>query len=269
MDKIIITGTNGFIGSNLKKKLESKFRIIEINEDIFDKEDWRSDLKSIIQSSKASVFYHVGACSDTLNVDVNYMMKLNFESTKIICDVCKKLQIPVIYSSSAAVYGIDDKSPSNLYGWSKWIGECYVIQTGGIALRYFNVYGPGEDKKGRMASVAYQMWQKKKSGSEINLFPKKPSRDFVYVDDIVSANIYAHQNFASLSGNWYEVGSGESRTFEDVLNILNIEFGYHSEDMIPTGYQFFTKSLRSRWMWGWSPEFNLERGLNDYKSCLK
>ncbi len=268
MRKVIITGTKGFIGSNLKKKLESDFEVIQINEDIFDNLNWRDELQSIIKNSEAHVFYHVGACSDTLNQDVNYMMKLNFESTKIISDVCFDIGLPLIYSSSAAVYGIDDKSPSNLYGWSKWMGECYVIQNGGIALRYFNVYGPGEERKGRMASVAYQMFQKGKLGEEIKLFPKKPSRDFVYVGDIVSANIFAYDNYYDLLGKWYEVGSGESRTFEDVLNILGIDFGYHSEDLIPQGYQFFTKSQSSRWMEGWLPDFPLEKGLNEYKNYL-
>jgi ADP-L-glycero-D-manno-heptose 6-epimerase len=130
------------------------------------------------------------------------------------------------------------------------------------------VYGPGEENKGRMASVAYQMWQKKKSGENISLFPLKPSRDFVYVQDVVSANIFAYENYYDLIGKWYEVGSGESRTFEDVLNILGIDFGYHSEELIPQGYQFFTKSQPSRWMEGWLPDFNLEKGLKEYKNYL-
>jgi len=268
MRKVIITGTKGFIGSNLKNKLESDFEVIEINEDIFDNPNWRDELESIIRKSEAHVFYHIGACSDTLNQDVNYMMKLNFESTKIISDVCFDIGIPLIYSSSAAVYGIDDKSPSNLYGWSKWMGECYVIQNGGIALRYFNVYGPGEEKKERMASVAYQMFQKSKRDEEIKLFPNKPSRDFVYVGDIVSANIFAFENYYDLLGKWYEVGSGESRTFEDVLNILDIQFDYVLEDMIPKGYQFCTKSESKNWMEGWLPDYNLEKGLNEYKNYL-
>ena len=130
------------------------------------------------------------------------------------------------------------------------------------------MYGPGEEKKGRMASVAHQMWQKKKLGEKISLFPLKPSRDFVYVQDVVSANIYAWENYYDLLGKWYEVGSGQSRTFEDVLNILDIQFDYVSEDMIPQGYQFFTKSDPKNWMEGWLPDYLLERGLNEYKNYL-
>ena len=122
----------------------------------------------------------------------------------------------MIYSSSAANYGERGENPSNLYGWSKYTAEDYVISNGGIALRYFNVYGPGEENKGSMASVALQMTRNYKEGKEIKLFPKKPKRDFVYIKDIISANLYAFENFNSLSGKYYEVGSGESRTFEDV-----------------------------------------------------
>ena len=268
MRKAIITGTKGFIGGNLMKRLQNDYQIIEINEDIFDNLSWREELESIIRISEAHVFFHVGACSDTLEQNVNYVMSRNFESTKIISDVCFDLGLPLIYSSSAAVYGVDGKSPANLYGWSKWMGECYVIQNGGIALRYFNVYGPGEENKGKMSSVAHQMWQKKKLGEKISLFPLKPSRDFVYVQDVVSANIYAWENYYDLLGKWYEVGSGQSRTFEDVLNILDIQFDYVSEDMIPKGYQFFTKSESKNWMESWLPDYNLEKGLNEYKNYL-
>ena len=139
-----------------------------------------------------------------------------------------------------------------------------MISKGGIALRYFNVYGPGEHNKGRMASVAYQMDQKFKSGDSINLFPGKPTRDFVYVKDVVSANVHALEDYSSLRGNYYEVGSGESRPFEDVLGSLGIPFTYHPEESIPEGYQFFTMSDSTKWMPGWSPKWNLERGLSDY-----
>lgn len=268
MKSIIITGTKGFIGSNLLKKLQNQYKVIEINEDIFDNPDWREELELIIRKSHCSAFFHVGACSDTLNQDVNYMMTRNCESSQIISNVCFDLSIPLIYSSSAAVYGVDGKSPSNLYGWSKLVGESYVVLNGGIGLRYFNVYGPGEEKKGRMSSVAYQMWQKRKSGEEIKLFPLKPSRDFVYVDDIVSANIFAFENYYEMNGKWYEVGSGDSRTFEDVLTLLDIKFDYLREDDIPKGYQFYTKSQSKNWMPNWSPKYNLERGLSEYKSHL-
>jgi ADP-L-glycero-D-manno-heptose 6-epimerase len=191
-------------------------------------------------------------------------MLVNYEFTKYLKDLCSTKSIPFIYSSSAANYGEDGFHPSNLYGWSKYTAEDYVISNGGIALRYFNVYGPGEENKGNMASVAYQMTLANKLGKEVKLFPKKPKRDFVYIKDIVSANLFAFENFDSLKGNYYEVGSGESRTFEDVLKILNIPFTYHDVSLIPKGYQFYTCSNKKKWMKNWSSEWNLERGLNDY-----
>jgi nucleoside-diphosphate-sugar epimerase len=112
------------------------------------------------------------------------------------------------------------------------------------------------------------MLQKQKEGQEIKLFPLRPTRDFVYVKDVVSANIYAMNNYKENSGDYYEVGSGESRPFEDVLDILKIDYTHHTEDMIPQGYQFNTRSNPSSWMFGWGPEYNLERGLEDYLGYL-
>lgn len=263
MEKIVITGTKGFIGSNLKKELEGKYEILEINEDIFKNISWKDEVSKHFWLDIEAVF-HVGACSDTLETNVNYMMLVNYEFTKHLMDLCKSKKVPMIYSSSAANYGINNEYPSNLYGWSKYIAEDYVIRNGGIGLRYFNVYGPGEQNKGKMASVAFQMKEKHKNGEEIKLFPKKPKRDFVYVKDVISANIHAFENFDSLSGKYYEVGSGEARTFEDVLNILQIPFSYHSPDDIPKGYQFYTQSSKSKWMDGWNSKWSLEEGLKDY-----
>ena len=267
MDKIIITGTHGFVGSNLKTILEEDFEIIEINEDIF-KGDWR-DSVSLHFCLDIKFVFHVGACSDTLETDVNYMMTRNYEFTRHLSDICKSQNVPMIYSSSAANYGINGDYPSNLYGWSKYAGEQYVLQNGGIALRYFNVYGPGEENKGRMASVAFQMYQKQKSGEKIYLFPRRPKRDFVYIKDIISANLYAADNFSQLLGKYYEVGSGNAEAFESVLDELQIPYEYTSEKEIPKGYQFYTQSLQRNWMSGWKPEYDLIKGLRDYKQYLE
>jgi ADP-L-glycero-D-manno-heptose 6-epimerase len=270
MSKILITGTKGFIGSQLKKELESRsHQIYELNEDYFDLDSWYSELYVALRREDYDVIFHVGACSDTLEQDVNYMMTRNYESTKIFTDYAVEKNIPIIYSSSAANYGTNNKYPSNLYGWSKYIAEDYVKLNGGIGLRYFNVYGPGEHNKGRMASVAFQMYQKDKSGEKISLFPKKPLRDFVYVNDIVDANIYAWENYSNLKGNYYEVGSGDARSFEDVLELMEINFDYTDESLIPVGYQFYTCSNSKKWMSGWSPSWNLEKGINDYRKHLK
>ena len=269
MKKVLITGTNGFIGSQLKNELENLgHKVYELNEDYFDLDSWYSELYVSIRRIDYDVIFHVGACSDTLEQNVNYMMIRNYESTKILTDYSKEKNIPIIYSSSAANYGTNNYYPSNLYGWSKYAGEGYVISNGGIALRYFNVYGPGEQNKGRMASVAYLMYIKNKNSEDIFLFPKKPLRDFVYIKDIISANIFAWKGYNELNSKYYEVGSGDAKSFEDVLNLLSIEFKYTEEDMIPKGYQFFTCSDNKKWMPGWEPKWPLEKGIADYKNYL-
>ena len=176
--------------------------------------------------------------------------------------------VPIIYSSSAANYGINNEHPSNLYGWSKYVSEDFVNSKNGVSLRYFNVYGPGEEHKGPMSSVAYQSYVKSKNNIEVSLFPKKPKRDFVYVKDIISANIFAMNNNENLKGRYYEVGSGNARTFEDVLNLMSIKFNYLDSNSIPTGYQFFTESNFRKWMPGWKPNWSLEKGIEEYKKIL-
>jgi ADP-L-glycero-D-manno-heptose 6-epimerase len=260
---ILITGTDGFIGKNLKKSLK-KHNILSINEDIFDNSNWIEDLQNKIWEFQPEVVYHVGACSNTLEQDVNYMMKLNYEFTKHLSDICLSLGIPLIYSSSAANYGTNGQYPSNLYGWSKYAAEDYVLSNGGIALRYFNVYGPGEEHKGKMASVAYQMYKKDKA----LLFPGNPKRDFIYIDDVVEANIFAFENFNQLLPSYYEVGSGRAETFETILNIMGINFEYLDKTLIPEGYQFYTCSNKEKWMPGWHPKYNLKKGLKKYLKYL-
>lgn len=267
-ERILITGSKGFIGRNLASKLSDKYIITEINEDLFNNDNWHKLLDEELNRSELKVVFHIGAVSNTLEKDVNYMMTRNYEFTKRLVDFCVQKNLPIVYSSSAACYGINNEYPSNLYGWSKYIAEQYVILNGGIALRYFNVYGPGEEDKGKMASVAYQMWQNNLKGNDIKLFPGNPKRDFVYIDDVVYANIYAFENYDKLKSKYFEVGSGEARSFEDVLNTLQIYYSYTEESEVPKGYQFYTKSDNKKWMPGWEPKYNLESGLKMYKNHL-
>jgi len=270
MKTILVTGSRGFIGRNLVQTLKEKGEeiIIEINEDIFDLEDWDFETLKILDENKPNVIYHVGACSNTLEQDVNFMMKLNFQFSKILVDWSVDNNSKLIYSSSAANYGQNEKYPSNLYGWSKYVAEQYVVSNNGIGLRYFNVYGHGEENKGSMSSVAYQSFVKKQEGKTWQLFPKKPTRDFVYIKDIISANIYAEKNYTKLNKNWYEVGCGESRSFEDVLDCIGVSYTYHDESKIPKGYQFYTCSNKEKWMPGWYPNYMIEGGLKEYKDYL-
>lgn len=269
MTKVCITGNNGFIGRALFNKIqELEYIPLGLEKWIFDRVRWQDRLHEYLVNLSPDVVFHVGACSDTLNEDVNEMMKLNVESTMIIADYCQFKKIPIIYSSSAACYGTKGH-PNTLYGWTKYLGEQYVTKCGGISLRYFNVYGMNESHKGKMASVAYQSYMKNKQGEDVYIFPLKPMRDFVYINDVVSANLYAWQNYETLHGGMYEVGSGESRSFEDVLDIMNIPYKYSDQNIIPKNYQEYTSSDPKRYLKGWTPEWNLEKGLDNYLALLK
>jgi len=268
--KILVTGSNGFIGKSLCHYIELEMDIIPYTleiDDFYNEQDWSLKLISELNAIDPDIVFHVGACSDTLEKRVNYMMELNYESTKIISDWARTNVRKMIYSSSAASYGVNNKFPSNLYGWSKYVAEGYIISNGGVALRYFNVYGPGESHKGKMSSVALQMYNRSKAGESIHLFPGKPERDFVYIDDVISANIYSMENYDLIKSNWYDVGSFESRTFEDVLtNIGIMNWEYTSEDWIPEGYQYFTKATKI--IPGWKPKYTIEDGLKEYMKVL-
>jgi ADP-L-glycero-D-manno-heptose 6-epimerase len=268
MKTFLVTGTKGFIGSNIANYLLSQQnQVVSIDDEYID-ENWMSNLDKIFSSHTFDAVFHVGACSNTLEQDVNYMMLRNYETTKHIVRWTTSKNIPVIFSSSAANYGTNNLYPSNLYGWSKYVAEDYVIKNGGIALRYFNVYGPGENNKGPMASVAYQSYIKHKNDIEVQLFPKYPKRDFVYINDVVDANFFAYTNYDKFTGHYYEVGSGTANTFESVMNFMEIPFEYTDEHKIPQGYQFFTCSNSQKWMNGWVPQWNLERGIKNYKEYL-
>jgi len=245
--RVLITGTNGFIGGQLKKYFDNP---LEMNEDVLVTKEW-------LDENKPDAVFHVGACSNTLETDVNYIMKVNFESTKILTDWCKLNNKPLVYSSSAASYGTNGEHPSNLYGWSKYVAEQYVISNGGVALRYFNVYGPGEEHKGNMASMAYQMF----ISGYVKLFPGKPKRDFIYVDDVAIANLHAFAHYNVLSGKKYDVGLGEAHTFEYIAEALDIPYTHHDSSAIPEGYQFYTCSNPRNWMPGWAPQHSIKTTL--------
>ena len=270
MNKVLVTGSSGFIGTNLSKHLgELGFTLKLLDSDYFKELDWQNSLLSLLNGFDPKVIFHVGACSDTLELNVQYMMEQNYQSTKLISDWCKDEKRNLIFSSSAANYGINGKYPSNLYGWSKYVAEDYVRKSGGIALRYFNVYGPGEENKGVMSSFLYQAYVNRNQGEKVLLFPGGPTRDFIYIKDVVGANLYAMENFLDLAGAYYDVATGLSRLFEDVLNLAGIEFAYSDESKIPAGYQFYTCGNTKKWMSGWEPHYSLEEGVADYLTYLQ
>lgn len=264
MRKLLITGHKGFIGKKINEFLidhEEEFDIQTIEKDFFLVKNWEIKLEKIVKYMHFVL--HVGADSNTLNNNIENVMFLNYFVSKKIFDLAEEYNVPVIYASSAACKGVNGY-PSNLYAWSKFTAEQYGIKNNKkfIALRYFNVYGPGEEYKGNMSSVAFQAWGKE----SFNLFPKKPKRDFVYIKDIVEATTYPI--FNTVVSGIYDVGTGESKTFEEVLNELGVGIEYTEESAIPEGYQFFTQADSNKFMEGWVPKFNLSSGLKDYKEYV-
>lgn len=261
---VLVTGSNGFIGGNLVSTLQKDHSVF-----VWEKEDyngyWDVQLDSLLRTEQIDTIFHVGADSSTRSTDVNSVMFLNYTTTKFLSDWAKKYRKKFIFSSSAAVYGLDSE-PNTLYGWSKKFAEDYVTNNGQISLRYFNCFGPGEKKKGHMASVAYQSWEKSKDGIQVSLFEGCPRRDFVYVKDVVDANIYADDKYDELEKKAYEVGSGEARPFEDVLSLMGIPYNYINNPY--KDYQDFTKAYSAYFMRGWKPKFDLEKGIEDYLTYL-
>ena len=276
MKTVILTGHKGFIGGQLYKKL----KVEEYDVKGFEKDCTIEEIRECIEGLAQYKFedttiVHQGANTDTLFEDNSEMMRNNYDFSKQLFDLALNFGINVVYASSAAIYGTGKiKHPINVYGWSKAASETYGLlkftdtnltyPPRFVALRYFNVFGPGEEKKGKMASVAYQAMKK----GSMELFPKKPRRDFVYVEDVVNANLHAIQN-ANVKTGVYDVGSGVSNTFEYLCRCLGIPYTITSEDKIPEGYQFLTKSKRSKWMPGWKPKYDLSLGLEIYKGYFQ
>jgi ADP-L-glycero-D-manno-heptose 6-epimerase len=261
---ILVTGHEGFIGNALTKFLKGKgFEVMGMEKEYLAKRNWQVIILRYLETLRPKAVFHVGGCADTQNYDVNYMMKHNVECTMLISNWCERSNIPMIYSSSASCYGVDD-APNTLYGWSKYLGEQIVIQNNQVALRYFNVYGFDESKKGVMSSIAYQSYMKHSIGETFKLFPCSPKRDFIFIKDVVNANYLGLMNYNENRGRYFDVGTGNSRTFEDILDIVGAKYTYLEEDKIPKNYQFNTQANKDKFLYGWKPYYSLEQGLDTY-----
>lgn len=275
MTKFLVTGHKGFIGSRLMRLLTDSAEDV-VGMDTVDYISNSSDLNrstfnSFLSNYLPDAIFHVGANSNTLDTDVNGMFLLNYEITKWISDWALDNSKPVIYSSSAANYGAHGEYPSNLYGWSKYAAEDYVRKSGGVSLRYFNVYGPGESHKSTMASFVYQAYMRASNQGDVMLFPGKPERDFIHVDDVCEANIFALDHFSDpgISGGVFEVGSGQAHTFEEALGQFGIDWGYLPETHVPLGYQMFTQAKSKRFLPGWKPNIDFFSGMAKYRAHLE
>jgi ADP-L-glycero-D-manno-heptose 6-epimerase len=269
MTRVMLTGHAGFIGRAILKRChEEGFDICLVEADIFESEVWDLELSQSLNDYHPDAVIHVGASSSTLENRVNFTFERNFMSTSIISNWCLENGSKLIYSSSAASYGQNGRFPSNLYGWSKFSAERVVVANKQVALRYFNVYGPGEDDKGKMSSVLLQAFIDYRNGRKPMLFPGNPRRDFVYIEDVVSANLYALENYEYSKGSYFDVGSGEARSFEEFLTLAKIDFEYLEVNKIPNGYQFFTVADKKKFLLNWKPTYQIEDGVAAYMDYL-
>lgn len=249
----IVTGAAGFIGSNIVKALNErgvtdivavdnltkadKFRNLvdcEIAEYV-DKKDFLDVVESGQLGGDIDAVLHQGACSDTMETDGRYMMDNNYRYSLSLLEWCQEEAVPFLYASSASVYGggtvfreeREFEAPLNVYGYSKFLFDQAVRpriaedSSQIVGFRYFNVYGPRESHKGRMASVAFHFFNQYRANGRIKLFEGcdgyghgEQRRDFVSVEDVVNVNMF-FLDHPELSGI-YNLGTGRSQTFNDV-----------------------------------------------------
>lgn len=255
---IVVTGGAGFIGSNIIKGLNARgytdiLAVDDLTEgdkfinlaqgtiaDYLDKDTFRARIASNSLGRIEAVF-HQGACSDTTERNGHYMMDNNYRVTLELFHYCQEHRIPFIYASSAAVYGsgpeyAEDPSnevPLNVYGYSKFLFDQVLrrhlpeLTAPAAGLRYFNVYGPNEQHKGRMASVAFHNMLQFRTEHCVRLFGAwdtyadgQQERDFVYVDDVVDVNLFLLDN-PSVTGI-FNCGTGRAQPFNDVaMSVVN------------------------------------------------
>lgn len=309
---IIVTGAAGFIGSCLIQKLnELKFRYIIAVDDfsnaeknlnlankaIMERVD-RKDLFSWLEKNNREVefFFHIGARTDTTEFDTAIFDELNLDYSKNVWEACVNYQIPLVYASSAATYGLgengyEDKEelisslkPLNPYGDSKNDFDIWALNQPKkpfffAGLKFFNVYGPNEYHKGRMASVIWHAYQQITKNGTLKLFKSHRSdfkdgeqmRDFIYVKDLIDVCIFLMEH--RKNSGIYNLGTGKARSFNDLgvatfqaLGLTpTIEYIDTPAD-IRDKYQYFTEAtmqkLRSI---GYDKPFtSLEDGVEDY-----
>ncbi len=311
---IIVTGGAGFIGANLVSALNARGRrdVLVVDNlsngvkfrnladcEILDYQDKEDFLHAITSGRDPGVpvdaVFHLGACSSTTEWDGRYMMRNNYEYSKVLLHHCQEKRIPFIYASSASVYGggrvfREDReleAPLNMYGYSKFLFDQYVRRilpsatSQVVGLRYFNVYGPREQHKGSMASVAFHFNNQLLGDGRLRLFEGtdgyadgEQRRDFVYVGDTCSVKLWFLDHPAR--SGIFNVGTGRSQSFNDVARAAIAWHGRGHIEYIPFPdqlrgrYQSFTQAdISALQSAGYREPFRtVEQGVREYMQWL-
>ncbi len=283
--KALVTGYRGYIGSNLIRALNDK-GIDWIGVDLKDghaADDLCKGIAHWVKQNKIDVIFHLAAIPRVAYSVENPLevMKNNINSTSVVLEYAKENNIPVIYSSSSSVVG-NGSGPASPYALSKYVGEMetllynklYGLKT--VALRYFNVYSYDQVADSEYATVVCN-WKKHITSPELTPYitgTGEQRRDMTHVEDIVSANIFCAENIENeeLWGEWYDVGSGENISLNELKDIVLKYFPSQKFEYVPAraGDVMYTKADLNKFKkHGWSSEVPLREGLCSVYERLK